>query len=269
MRPVNLYGTSSLLENSKKSVLIEFFDAYGDHWQIIDLEDTNPEINIAIEETLLKLVGEEQLPQIIRLWRNPKSVVIGRFQCVNWETNLDVCRKFGITVHKRFTGGGAVYHDLGNLNWTICCRRDSPLVPNEVFRIPEQFSIGVVNGIRALGLDAEYEPRGTYIHVKQKKVSGLASAIKNRAVLLHGTLLVHTNLQMLKTVLQVPSEPKLGFSRKKGPKYVRSNRREVTTLEKELGRKVPVLEVKKQLCSSFRLYLRDKRKKKHHKEANS
>lgn len=248
---------TSLINNSKKRILTRFFDAYGDKWQIIELEYNEPKVNLFTEETLLKAIGGGQIPYTVRLWRNrTNTIVIGRFQCAELEANLDACNKFGIPIHTRFTGGGAVYQDQGNLNWTIVLRRTSPLVPREIPRIYERFSKGVVHGIRDLGLHAEYEPRGTYIHINQKKVAGMAAAIKYGGILLHGTLLVRTNLQILKEVLQVSPRPLQGISGTNGVKWVRSKKHEVTTLEKELGKKITTSEVKAQLCSSFQRHLK-------------
>lgn len=247
---------TSLINNSKKRILTSFFDTYGDMWQIIDLEYNDPKVNLTTEEELLKAIGREQIPHTVRLWRNrTNTVVIGRFQCAELEANLDACKKFGIPIHTRFTGGGAVYQDQGNLNWTIVLRRTSSLVPREVPLIYERFSKSVVHGIRTLGLHAEYEPRGTYIHINQKKVAGMAAAIKYGGILLHGTLLVRTNLQILKEVLQASPRPLQGSSGKTGVKWVRSNKQKVTTLEKELGTKMTTAEIKTQLCCSFQRHL--------------
>ncbi len=241
----------SILNNDRKHVISQFTDFYQDHWQIIELEYNAPQLNLATEEVLLKYVGLGQIPQTIRFWRNPNSVIIGRFQHAKWETNLNACRAFGTTIHRRSTGGGAVYQDLGNLNWTICCKRDSPLIPKEVPTLIEQLSGSIVHGVRALGLYAQYDPVDTYIHIKQRKITGMASAIKSRAVLLHGTLLVNSNLNILNQVLQAPTEPIPNISDKSRPKWVRSKKREVTSLQQELGRPVTMKEVISHLSSSF------------------
>ncbi|MFQ6123235.1 MAG: biotin/lipoate A/B protein ligase family protein [Candidatus Heimdallarchaeota archaeon] len=251
---------TSLINNSKKKNLSHFFDAYGDMWQIIELEYIDPKVNLITEEMLLKAIGRAQIPHTVRLWCNrTNTVVIGRFQCAKLEVNLDACKKFGIPILTRLTGGGAVYHDQGNLNWTLVLRRTSPLVPKEVPLIYEHFSKSVIHGIRALGLRAEYMPKGTYIHINQKKVAGMAAAIKYGGILLHGTLLVSTNLQILKEVLQVSPRPLQGSSGKTGGKWVRSKKHVVTTLEKELGRKITTSEVKVQLCNSFQRYLQEQK----------
>ena len=96
----------SILNNDRKHVISQFTDFYQDHWQIIELEYNAPQLNLATEEVLLKYVGLGQIPQTIRFWRNPNSVIIGRFQHAKWETNLNACRAFGTTIHRRSTGGG-------------------------------------------------------------------------------------------------------------------------------------------------------------------
>ncbi len=78
--------------------------------------------NLALEEYIMKeIAGEEP---VVRLWQNRPSVIVGRYQNTVEEINADYIERNGIKVVRRLTGGGAVYHDLGNLNFTFAVKRD-------------------------------------------------------------------------------------------------------------------------------------------------
>ena len=86
--------------------------------RLLNSVTTDPFFNLAMEESILVCYNNSSSPTL-RLWQNVDSVIIGAFQNPILEINLDLCIKNNINVVKRFTGGGAVFHDLGNLNWSI------------------------------------------------------------------------------------------------------------------------------------------------------
>jgi lipoate-protein ligase A len=158
---------------------------------------------MAIEEAMLFAVNEARAPNTIRFWRDRESVIIGRSQKIEEEVNLDKCAKFGVRVLRRFTGGGAVYHDLGNLNWSIVINRSSRLYPKRVLEVYEEVCGVIVESLRYLGVEAKFEEPNN-IMVDGKKVSGSAAYIKKNAALCHGTLLMNANLTNLNNVLSRP-----------------------------------------------------------------
>ena len=97
------------------------------------------------------------------------------------EANLEARKKYGATIVRRFTGGGAVYHDYGNLNYAISIRNDHPLVPNDVLEIYKVLSVGIIEGLRLLGLTAEFIPVND-IQIDGKEVSGMAASLNWGAV---------------------------------------------------------------------------------------
>ncbi|MCD6243144.1 lipoate--protein ligase family protein [Candidatus Bathyarchaeota archaeon] len=189
-------------------------------WRLLDLEYSDPYLNMAVEEAILIAADKRLSSNTIRFWRNPRSVILGRFQDVFCEVKLKICDKYGIEVVRRFTGGGAVYHDYGNLNWTIVVDKKHPLVPKIPTEIYEVVSKAVIEGIRFLGINANFKSPNA-IQVRGRKISGLASYIKKNAILCHGTLLVNSNLSVLSEVLSRP-------------------RAEVTTLHHELNKYIPM-----------------------------
>lgn len=167
------------------------------------LRETDPYVNMAVEEGLLRAVDEGDAPNTLRLWRSTCSAVIGCSEKPKETLNLGNCRRLKIPVVRRFTGGGTVYHDLGNLNWT-CAFRKEQRDQGRVMRARETFeklSSPVLEALRGLGVEAEFrEPNA--LCIKGGKVSGMAMYVKRRSVLCHGTLLVEADLSLLKLALK-------------------------------------------------------------------
>jgi lipoate-protein ligase A len=217
-------------------------------WRLLDDEYDDPLFNLAIEEAIMEKVSQRQVPNTLRLWINRRpTAVIGKFQRPELEVNKEACKKHGVAVVRRFTGGGTVYHDKGNLNYAISVRRDNPIIPPTLDRIRPTLCAGVVEALKILGLNAKFEPRGAYVHIKGKKVSGTAAAVTRTTVFLHGTLLINSNLTRLREVLDVPSYH--GAARLK--RLVKSIRKEVTSIQEQLGREVSVQDVKEALTEGF------------------
>jgi lipoate-protein ligase A len=217
-------------------------------WRLLDIEHDDPVINFAIEEAILEKVGASEAPNTIRFWRNLNTVVVvGKFQIPEFEINKEACTKYSATIMRRFTGGGTVYNDCGNLNYSIAVRRDDPIIPAVIAQITPKLCEGVVEGLRLLGLNAEFEPEGVYIHINGRKVSGTAGIVKRNVAFMHGTLLVNSNLAKLKEILEVPPYPSTPQLRR----FVKSTRRMVTSIETELGREVTLDEVKDAIKQGF------------------
>lgn len=148
---------------------------------------TDPWYNLSFDEYCL-----EQYPSDDRffyLWRNRPSVIVGLNQNVYAEVNLDYLDAQGICLVRRSTGGGAVYHDLQNLNYTLVGRDVSP--------------VPVVEALRRLGVPAELSGRND-IFVEGRKVSGYARRVWRDRELIHGTLMYDVDLDTLARALDVP-----------------------------------------------------------------
>ena len=148
---------------------------------------TDPWYNMSFDEYCL-----EQYPSndpFFYLWRNRPSVIIGLNQNAYSEVNLAYLEEHGIRLARRVTGGGAVYHDLQNLNYTIVGREATPRP--------------VVEALRALGVPAELTGRND-IYVDGRKVSGYARRVWHEREIVHGTLMYDVDLDTLTRVLDVP-----------------------------------------------------------------
>ncbi len=112
-------------------------------------DNTNPYFNLAMEEYLLKNTNED----LFILWRNKPSIIVGKNQTTLSEINLDYVRDQSIPVVRRLSGGGAVFHDLGNINFTfISCNNSS-------FSDFKRFTQPIIDLLKTLGLNAEFSVR--------------------------------------------------------------------------------------------------------------
>ena len=208
-------------------------------WRILDLEYPDPYMNLAVEEAIPRKVGEGKVPNTVRFWRNLNAVVIGYFQSAKLEVNFEACRSLGITISRRFTGGGAVYQDQGNLNYAISIRKGHRLIPEDLLETFKILSSGAVEGLRMLGLNAEFKPLSD-IQIDGRKVSGAAGSMRWGTVFHHGSILISSDLSILSRVLSAPD-------RRLKVEHVRSVRKTVTTIRDELGRDISVDDVKEKL----------------------
>lgn len=145
---------------------------------------TDPYFNLAFDEYCLENIQSEE-PYFF-LWRNRPAVIIGLNQNAYSEVNLDYLNSHGITLARRVTGGGAVYHDLQNMNYTIIGRNPSPQP--------------MVDALRSLGVPAEQTGRND-IFVEGRKVSGYARRVSHNQEIIHGTLMYDVDLDTLTHVL--------------------------------------------------------------------
>lgn len=159
-------------------------------------ESTDPYFNLAAEEALLS-VSES----VIRLWQNDPAIIVGRHQNTYAEVNAAAVDRSGIKVVRRLTGGGAVYHDHGNLNFTF-------IVPDDHSKIGFDFSVftkPVIRALARLGINAELSGRNDLV-IAGKKFSGNAQAKIQEKILHHGTLLFNTDLDQMAGLLTVSRE---------------------------------------------------------------
>ena len=153
---------------------------------------TDPYFNLALEEYLLTKRSEN----FFVLWRNTKSVIVGMNQNTAAEINAPFVRENGIAVVRRLTGGGAVFHDEGNINYTFVENGTQHM--NDYAR----FSAPVIKALEKAGVSACLSGRNDIVS-GGLKISGAALCIKNGRVLHHGTLLYSADLSALEGALNV------------------------------------------------------------------
>ena len=161
---------------------------------IIDSPSHNAYFNIASEEYLLHKFPTED---IFLLYVNAPSIIVGKFQNTLAEINLDYVEENGIKVVRRMSGGGTVYHDLGNLNFSF-----HTLLGDNDFMDFSQFTEPVVKLLNARGVPAKLEGRNDLL-VEGKKFSGNAKLARHGKMIQHGTILLNSQMSVLADALKV------------------------------------------------------------------
>ena len=180
------------------------------HFGYLELKTTDPAWNLAAEQYVFDCFPQDR--SYLMLWQNEKAIIVGKYQNTAAEIHADYVKQHGIRVVRRLSGGGAVYHDLGNLNFTVICNVDASEAVNlHLFCEP------VVRALARLGVTAEINGRND-ITVAGKKFSGNAQYRKNGRVMHHGTILFDSDLSEVQRALQVNAEK----IRSKGVSSVRS-----------------------------------------------
>lgn len=193
----------------------------------IENNSLNPRYNLALEEYVFK--NFDLKDDYVILWRNGPSIIIGKNQCTLEEINSEYVSENNINVVRRITGGGAVYHDLGNLNFSFITKADK--IENIDFK---KYTFSVISALGKLGLECELSGRNDLM-LYGKKFSGIAQSVTRGRVLNHGTLLFNSQLDTLQKALNVKKEK----IESKGIKSVRSR---VTNINEFLKLDIDILE---------------------------
>jgi lipoate-protein ligase A len=177
-------------------------------FEVLQTENTDPAANLALEQQLLREVDAGLRPETARLWVNDECLVRGphRSSTSGWY-HEERARELGLRVYTRSTGGGCVYHDRGNINWSFYLRRTEGFVGYR--RLFEECSALVIAALRSLQIEASFGAPNR-IDVAGRKISGLAARAASHATLVHGTLLVSTDLERIETLcIPPPGCPKV------------------------------------------------------------
>ncbi len=202
----------------------------------LNLYTTDPAFNLAAEQYVFDSLPADRM--YFMLWQNDNAVIIGKYQNTLAEINAPYIREHGIRVVRRLSGGGAVYHDMGNLNFTfITDAGDSDTLNFRYFCLP------VVKTLRSLGVNAEINGRND-ITIDGKKFSGNSQYIKKGRVMHHGTIMFDSDLGVVEKALKVDPEK----IRAKGIKSVRSR---VTNVREHLPGEITLEEFRRILLENI------------------
>jgi len=216
-----------------------------EEWRIMGLDVNDAYMNMAIDEAICRVRSKGQSLNTIRLYRwKPSAVSIGYFQILEQEVDVEACRDLGVDIVRRMTGGGAVYHSYeGEVTYSVIVNQDHPKIPRDLLKSYELICGGIVLALEDLGIKAEFRPIND-IDVKGRKISGNAQTRRWNIVLQHGTILLDTDIKTMFTVLKVSKE-------KISDKLIKSVEERVTTIRRELGRRVTFEETTEALKTSF------------------
>lgn len=197
----------------------------------------DPRINLAIEEYLLKTMDVEKDP-VLLFYINQPSIIIGKNQNTIEEINTDYVEDNGIIVVRRLSGGGAVYHDLGNLNYSFITKDDG-----DSFMNYKKFTQPVVDALAKMGVHAELSGRNDIL-AEGRKVSGNAQFSTKGRMFSHGTLMFDTEIDAVVSALKVKKDK----IESKGIKSIRSR---VANISEFLKDKMTVEEFRLEILKSI------------------
>jgi lipoate-protein ligase A len=192
----------------------------------------NPYFNLALEEYVFNYLPKTD--SYFMLWQNENTIVIGKYQNTVEEINQKFVDENHISVARRLSGGGAVYHDLGNLNFTFIVDRDQM----EDFNF-KMFVIPVIETLKKFGVHAQFNGRND-ITIDGKKFSGNSQYVKKDRIMHHGCIMLDSNLTTVSDALKVREA-------KFTSKNVHSVRSRVTTINANAPEKITMDQFKSAL----------------------
>jgi lipoate-protein ligase A len=171
-------------------------------WRLIPFQAFPGAMNMALDECLAERVATGLSPATVRLYGwHPSAVSIGRFQGLLDEVDVDECRRRGVDIVRRRTGGGAVYHDReGEITYSVIARDRE--MPEDIGACYRSVCGCLIDALGSLGVGAEFRPVNDIL-VYGKKISGSALTRREGAFLQHGTLLLSVDTAQMFAVLKV------------------------------------------------------------------
>lgn len=199
-------------------------------------DSKDPRFNLALEEYVLKYLPSDE--DFVLLWQNANSVIIGRNQNTIEEINTAYVKAHDVQVVRRITGGGAVYHDLGNLNFSFVTTSLKDNLNNY-----RKFTDPVIHALNEMGVPASFSGRNDIV-VEGKKISGNAQSYHKNKMLHHGTILFDADLSIIADVLNVKPD-------KIASKGIKSNRARVTNVKPYLKESITMVQFKERLLKAL------------------
>jgi len=184
-------------------------------WRLLLDSTLDPSVNLSVEEAIVRSRRDEFCPNTLRIWRNNRSVILGCNSNVQDEVNMQVCKRIGIRVLRRTSGGGAVYHDLGNVNYSVIMKEKDVNSNHDILNVYGEYANAILNGLAFLNVKAEFQHPNSIL-LNGKKISGMAQHRFYDVILIHGTLLVNSDLELLSSALLNPKHEVTNISQE-GP----------------------------------------------------
>ena len=164
----------------------------------IESNSNDPRFNLALEQYVFDEMPKDQ--DYFWLWQNHNTIVVGKHQNTAQEINQTYVKEHGITVVRRLSGGGAVYHDMGNVNFTFIADAGNMEQLNL-----QAFCLPVIHTLEQIGVKAEVSGRND-ITIDGKKFSGNSQYIKKGRIMHHGTLMFDSDLSVVSQALHVSAD---------------------------------------------------------------
>jgi lipoate-protein ligase A len=218
-------------------------------WRLLKFEVNDAFTNMAVDEAVVTARIEGLVPNTLRFygWK-PSAVSVGRFQDVSNEVHVENCRRLGVDIVRRITGGGTVYHDnMGEITYSVIAR-EQDFGTEDVVEAYNSICNGLIEAAKILGVKADFNPGNPKncpnIAIQGKKISGSAQFHKGGVLLQHGTFLLDVDLDKMFMFLRVPWAKTI-------PDVVCVARERLTSVKNELGKAVESEEAYQALVKGF------------------
>ena len=212
--------------------------------RVVDAGLREGRFNIALDQAMIEAHQAGHIPDSLRFIHFPPTALVGRHQELGSEIDLAYCRRHGIGVGRRITGGGAIYLDPGQLGWALVLSRRT-LGLASLGDVSGAICKAVATGLNRFGLDARYRPRND-IEVDGRKISGTGGLYDGDTLIYQGTVLVDMNSEAMLGALRVPKA-------KMEKRGLDSMAQRVVTLRELLGDATPDIDaVQEALLAGFR-----------------
>ena len=224
-----------------------------DTWRLLPLQTNNAFMNMAIDEAILTARIAGQVPSTLRFYRwQPSAVSVGKNQNPETEVYLDACKRLGVDVVRRISGGGTVYHDFeGEVTYSVTAKTGD-LGTADITSVYAKIYEAITDALRLLGIPADFS-RGDQkncpnLTVNGKKISGSSQTITRGVVLQHGTVLRSIDLPKMFTLLKLKNAT--------CTQAADIAKRKITSIQNELGHAVMPETVANALAQGFRAILK-------------
>ncbi len=224
-----------------------------DTWRLLPLQTNNGYMNMAIDEAILTARIAGQVPNTLRFYRwQPSTVSIGRNQSPENELYLDACKRLGVDVVRRISGGGTVYHDFeGEVTYSIVAKT-ADLGTTDITSVYIKIYAAVTDALRILGVPADFSSGDAKncpnLTVNGKKISGSSQTLTRGVVLQHGTVLVNVDLPKMFQLLKLKTAT--------CAQAADIAKRKITSIQTELGHEVSPGTVANALAQGFKAILK-------------
>ena len=222
-------------------------------WRLIPLQTNNASINMAIDEAIFTARIADAVPDTLRFYRwQPSAVSVGKNQIPENEVYLDACKRLGIDVVRRISGGGTVYHDNdGEVTYSIVAKI-ADLGTSDVTTVYAKIYQAVKDALRLLGITADFSTGDSKncpnMTVNGRKISGSSQTISRGVVLQHGTILRNIDLPKMFALLKLKNAT--------CTQAADIAKRKITSIQNELGHAVMPETVANALTQGFKAMLK-------------
>ena len=222
-------------------------------WRLLPLETNNAFMNMAIDEAILNTRIAGKVPNTLRFYRwQPSTVSIGKNQDPDAEVYLDACKRIGVDIVRRISGGGTVYHDFeGEVTYSIIAQT-SDLGKADITTVYFKIYEAITDALRLLGVPADFSSGDSKncpnLTVGGKKISGSSQIITRGIVLQHGTVLRSVDLSKMFMLLKLKN---ISCSL-----AADIGKRKITSIQNELGHKISSDTIANALAQGFKAALK-------------